>query len=345
MAIAAILVLLIAAVEFISFIRGDSGKVFSNVLGKNDVFRVGEAVCTVPEMTVYLTTTQLEYESVYSAKIWDTVSEGVTLEENVKQTVLEKAAQIKSMYLLAKSREISIEKEEQEQIKAAAKEYMGRLGKEKAEALGITDDLLQKMFEEYLMANKVYQSIICEVNPEISDDEARIITVQHILIKTYTKDAEGNRVDFLTADKQAAFEEISRIREEVTEGEKTFEELAAKYSQDGNLSYSFGMGEMDPAFEAAAFQLATDEVSPVTESESGYHIIKCISTFDREETEENKKRLLEERRNKTFGLEYEAFVENLSRKINQSVWNGMGLLHDGTLPTVDFFEIYRSHFE
>ena len=33
---------------------------------------------------------------------------------------------------------------------------------------------------------QVYEYIIKDINPEISDDEARTITVDYILIKTYT---------------------------------------------------------------------------------------------------------------------------------------------------------------
>ena len=41
------------------------------------------------------------------------------------------------------------------------------------------------------LADKVYRQIISDINPEISDDEARTITVQHILIKTVTENADG----------------------------------------------------------------------------------------------------------------------------------------------------------
>lgn len=325
---------------------GDDGSkvVITTGLGKDEIFRIGDEICTKPEMMVYLTTTQGQYEKVYGEKIWSTSLNGVTLEESVKDTVLEKVAQIKAVYLLGKSRGLKLEPEEKEKAQTAAKTYMDGLDTALAEKLGITQSGVEKIYEEYALADKAYLDIVRHINPEISDDEARIITVQHILIRTYGRDEEGNRVDYLTAQKQEAYETACDIRRDALTGEKSFEELAARYSQDSTLTYSFGTGEMDPAFENAAFQLETNEISGVVESESGYHIIKCISPYNAEQTQENKKKLLEERRNLAFGTEYDAFVNTLARRLNQSAWDQVGLVHDSDALWTDFFEIYKSCF-
>ena len=323
----------------------DSSKVvFTTGLSKDEIFRIGDEVCKEAEMQVFLMTTRYQYERVYGDQIWNTSLDGVTLEDSVKELALEKAAQLKTMYLLAQDRGIQLEEGEKKLAEAAAKEYCGRLSKERQEELGISQDTMTELYTEYAMANKVYREIIRDVNPEISDDEARIVTVQHILIKTYTKDAQGNRVDFLTADKQAAYEEACEVRELAAEGSKSFEELASRYSQDSTLTYTFGRGEMSAAFETAAFSLEKDQISQVVESDSGYHIIKCLNTFDEQETADNKKSLLEKRRSQVFQEEYDTFVEALARKLNQSSWQDMGLSLGSAVPQVDFFEIYERVF-
>lgn len=53
-------------------------------------------------MMVYLTNVQNEYEKVYGDRIWESSHNGVTLEDNIKDTVLERLTRIKTMYLLAK---------------------------------------------------------------------------------------------------------------------------------------------------------------------------------------------------------------------------------------------------
>ena len=293
---------------------------------------------------VYLTTTQNQYEEVYGTEIWNTSLEGVTLEENVKETVLAKIAQIKTMYLLAQEKGVVLEEKEESQIEAAAEEFFGSLTDTEKELLDITQETIETLYKEYAMADKVYQQIIQDVNPEISDDEARTITVQNILIRTSRYDGSGNRIPYSESAKEAAYEKACEVRELAVDGEHDFTELASKYSEDTNITYSFGKGEMEEAYETAAFQLETDEVSQVVESEIGYHIIKCVSTFNREETDANKLKIVEQRKKEVFGQEYDRFVGTLVRNLNQELWNEIALIHDSGVTTCDFFEVYTKYF-
>lgn len=317
--------------------------IFTTGLGKDEVFRVGDEYCRLPELMVYLTTTQNQYESVYGEQIWNTSRDGVTLEENVKETVLARIAQIKTMYLLAKEKGVELTEGENSLVDQAAGEYFGSLNEAEVEKLGVTQEIIRKLYMEYAMADKVYRQIIKDINPEISDDEARTITVQHILFKTYSKGADG-RIPYSESSRQEAYRQASEVRAMAADGEHSFEELAAKYSEDTNITYSFGKGEMDPAVEEAAFQLETNEVSQVVESASGYHIIKCLSTFNREETDANKVKIVEQRRKEVFGQEYDEFVETLVRKLNDELWESIGLIHDSQVTTESFFDVYTKYF-
>lgn len=324
--------------------NGDTRVVFTTGFGKNEVFRIGSEYCTKDELMVYLTTTQNQYENVYGAEIWNTELDGVTLEENVKETVLAKIAQIKTMYLLALEKEVTLDETEEEKVTQAAEEYFTSLNETEIKLMGVSPETIQNLYREYAMADKVYRQIIQDINPEISDDEARTITVQHILIRTVTTDGEGNTIPYSEEDKKAAYQKICEIREMAVSGEHDFAELASQYSEDAALTYSFGKGEMDEAFEKASFELGTDEISGIVESEAGYHIIKCISTFNREETDANKLEIVEERRKEAFGQEYDAFVSTLARKLNQKLWDDITLIHDSNVNTSNFFDVYEKYF-
>ncbi len=324
---------------------GDGSKiVFTKGLGKDEVFRIGDSVCTVPEMMVYLINTRNQYENVYGSQVWKITVDGITLEENVKETVLAKIAQIKTMYLLAKSRGAVLEEGEDRRVKAAAAEYYGSLNDEEKELMGSDADIIEKLYREYALADKIYQSIIRDVNPEISDDEARTITVQQIVLRTKAADAEDGTAAISEAEKAAVYERACDIRDMAVDGEHDFVDLASRYSDDSVTTFSFGIGEKEEAFERAAFALATGEVSQVIETEEGYHIIKCISTFDKNQTDVNKLEILEQRRREVFGEEYDAFVETLARQLNTEVWQEMTLPKDERVTTADFFEVYRKHF-
>jgi foldase protein PrsA len=102
---------------------------------------------------------------------------------------------------------------------------------------------------------------------------------------------------------------------------------------------------MDTAFEEASFNLGTDEISDIVESEHGYHIIKCISTFNRSETDRNKVKIVEQRRKEVFNDEYSKFVESLTKSLNEKLWESVSFIEDENVTTDSFFEVYKETFD
>jgi peptidyl-prolyl cis-trans isomerase SurA len=83
------------------------------------------------------------------------------------------------------------------------------------------------------------------------------------------------------AAKQAAIAKLNELRARIIAGEK-FETLAKEFSQDpgsavegGYLGF-FKRGELVPPYEAAARKLEPGQLSPVVESQFGFHLIQLI---------------------------------------------------------------------
>lgn len=123
-----------------------------------------------------------------------------------------------------------------------------------------------------------------------------------------------------------------------------FDELAEKYNEDKETKYSFGKGTMPESFEEAAFNLDTDEVSSIVETEYGYHIIKCVSTFDKEETDINKEKIVSERKNEAFNIVYDEFVKTLYSNLNEELWNTLNFSANEKITTTNFFDVYNEIF-
>ncbi len=323
----------------------DSGTkvVLTTGFGRDEVFRIGTSGCTLPEVMVYLTNIQNRYESVYGAEIWNTSVDGVTLEQNVKDIALAQIARIKTMNLMAGQYGVALDEEEKAQTENAARAYYDSLNDTERALMGVTEETIRDLYAEFALAEKVYRYTIKDINPEISDDEARTITVQHILFKTYALDGTGRKIEYTEHAKQEAYREACEVLALAREGED-FDELIRRYSEDDRSTYSFGKGEMDEAFETAAFNLGKDEISDVVETEFGYHIIKCLNTFDREETDANKVKIVDQRRAEAFGQEYDAYVETLTRDLNEELWDSVAFIHDGNVRTMDFFDVYAEYF-
>ena len=195
---------------------------------KDEVFRIDKTSCRLPEIMVYLTNTKNQYEQALGSQIWQTSYKGETLEENLKETVLARIARIKAMNLLAAKYEMTLSEEELGNAKTAAKQYYESLNDRERELLKVDEKLLCAMYEEYALSGKVYDYLIADINPEISDDEARTITVQHVLIKTYTKNEAGEYVPYSEEAKKEAYQRAREVLRKAKAGEE-FAGLAATY--------------------------------------------------------------------------------------------------------------------
>lgn len=82
-------------------------------------------------------------------------------------------------------------------------------------------------------------------------------------------------------DKAKTFQELDRIREQIVSGEKTFASMARLHSQDPGSRSKGGeikasTGQMVKEFESTALSLKPGEISPVFETEYGFHIMQLI---------------------------------------------------------------------
>lgn len=318
--------------------------VLTTGFAKNEVFRIENKSCKLPEVMVYLTCMQNQYTEVFGEEIRQVSLEGVTFEENLKETVLARIAQVKTLNLLAEKKQISLNDDEIKAAGEAAEAYYRSLSKKEVETLGVTKDILFQMYSEYALAEKTYAYIIQDINPEISDDEARIVRVMDIYIKTYTRDGTGERIEYTDQARNQAYLRAKEAYELVTEVGQPFEKVMEEYSEKPPTELSFGKGEMSEILEEAAFNMGNGEIRGIIEDEDGYHILKCVSTFDREETDRNKAIIMEERKKQVFDEEYDVFVEGLTRRLNEKLWEEVSCIQDDEVRTSLFFEIFNNYF-
>lgn len=297
---------------------------------KDEVFRIGSSSCYTNEFMVYLTNIQNRYEAVYGSQIWSVSSNGVSMENRIKDTVAARIAQVKTMNLLADQYQVTLTDEEEALVAQAAAEYYQSLNAQEIQEMNVTEDLIGQMYREYVIAHKVYEYIIRDINPEISDDEARSVTVDWIFLRSSEESAE----------KEELAEELIR---KLDEGED-FYTLALSYSDDKTVTHSFGKGAVDSVVENCAFNLAVDETGDVIKGEEGYYIIHCISTLDRKETDVNKEKIITRRKKEAFNEVYGTFAEKQIWQLNEELWGNIFMIHEGQVTTSSFFDIYEKYF-
>lgn len=303
----------------------------------DEVFRIEDTSCSLSEIMVYLVDMQSSYSDRYGDGIWSTDKDDLTLSSGIKEAALSRISQVKTMNLLARDKGIALTDEERALASEAAGAYYETLDTNAIRAMNrITREALIRMYEEYALADKLYRFIIRDINPEISDDEARTITVQQIFVKA---DEETNAVGANAAERIAyeAYREAMNGRE--------FRELIEYYSDAEEHTISFGKGEKEEAFETAAFNLGTDEISRVISTDDGYYILKCVTTFNREETDANKLKIITKRKREVFAQEYDSFAVSLAKDLNETLWGKVLLPEENSIRAGSFFDTYTEHFE
>lgn len=296
--------------------------VFTTGLSGNQLFKIGKSVCTLPEAMIYVMDYQRQYEGVYGVEMWEHDFGGVTFEEYVKDTIVDQLASMKAITLLAGDYDVALSSDEENQVSQAAQEYFDALSTDQIEHMDLELKDVEGLYRDHALSGKVYEEITKDVNTEVSDDEARIITVQQI------------RLD--------SSETAQTVKEQLDSG-RDFAAVASAYSLDSQITYTFGRGEHDSAYEEAAFVLENDQVSDIIETEDGYYILKCVNNFDQEATEANKITMVEKRRDELFESVYDQLVAETPSQFNSRLW---GKVHfadwTGEMPP-DFLGIYEQY--
>ena len=338
-----------ALIFLVSLITGCNSEgrkevVLTTGFNKDEVFKIEDRVCTLPETNVYLETLKNKYVASYGEDILNVTIDGTAFADRIKDNVLADISKIKAMNILAEQKNVALSESEEAKAEEAADEYMSGLSQYETEKLMIDRDIIVKMYSEYALANKIYSEIIKDINPEISDDEARTITVLHIFFKTYTTNGKGEMVRYSEETQKEIYKKAQGVLELAKDPEHDFEELAYIYSDTDTLELSFGKGEMEPEIEQAAFDLGVNEVSDIVTTQYGYHIFKCINTFNREQTDLNKIRIAAAQREEVFTKDYDEFAGRLKVHFNDELWDSVSVTYDENIKTTDFFEIYNKYF-
>ena len=321
--------------------QSETKVVFTTGLSGNELFKIGSATCTTPEIMIYLTTCYNQYAKTYGQEMWHYDLGGVSLEEHVKDVVLSKMAQIKIMNLMAEERKIGLSDQEEQRIATAAESYYESLEKELRDREGISKKVVENVYREYAIANKVYETITESADMEISDDEARTVTVQVIYLKNW-KLKNNERTALNEQETKEVLNNAQDILNRIQAGED-FEALAAQCSDDKQIVKNYARGVADAEFEEILFSMDEGDASDIIETDEGYYIVKCISTMDYEATQENKLVLAEQRKKAAFSEAYTEIATNTHSQFRDKHWEKLTLNEEVHTTDANFFEFYDKY--
>jgi len=139
--------------------------------------------------------------------------------------------------------------------------------REKLIAESMQQHIVEKIRSTPSEIKSYYKKLAKDSLPDIPDK----YEIQQIVLKPTVSDAEKERLR----------DRLREFRDQILNGEKTFNTLAVLYSEDGSSSRGGELGymsktEMVPEFAEAAFNLKPGKISKIVETEFGFHIIQLI---------------------------------------------------------------------
>ena len=283
------------------------------------------AAYTRAQMMVIAITERNRYEQIYTDKIWDAVMEnGDTFEQYLLDQARAFLENMKTMTLLARDRGVAVSSGEADRVRRVARNYYSSLSRSEIEYLGISEADVVTLYEDYHMACKVVEVLTEGLDLEVSDSEAKVITIK--VVET------GDRVKAETV--------WGRMAEE----ESDFSAVARDVTGASPEERKLWRGQMPEVLETAAFGLAAGEISPVVESDGMYYVIQCVNDYEMDATRERKTQIYKERKNWAFQQIYEQFVIDNKVTISDEEWSHITFEGGEAATASNFFELYQEEF-
>lgn len=300
---------------------GDKEVVFS-FTGPFTVFSIGPLSCKKTEAKVYLVNYNNIYGQLGKTDLWEGRFDTQKVEKGIKGAVIDHLSKIYSLNLYAREKDISLDEEEKTLTVQAAKEYYNSLTDMEKRETGAHLRDIRKMYEHYVLAEKVYHKLMNSVDEEVSEDEARIMDAYVLFVR-----------DAKLARKMAV---------QIKNG-ATFERLVSSYSQGEKGIVSFGRGDYPQKVEDEAFALKDTEISKMIKTQEGYYFVQCVNKYNEELSEANKKRIIEGRKEAVIKKIREQQTKKYDSQINTKMWNRMTIVPGKELKTDSFFVTIDSY--
>lgn len=282
--------------------------------GDTVVATVGDYEITADSLLYWLnyniSYTLQQYSSLGIQELpWDGDVGGVTMEQSMLYTALQVAAFYRLLPEIGAQEGLTISQEVLNQLDQSDEKFLQELGSREAlehyhwmvmmtpegfreqQLAGAMNDLLR---EKYFGQNSQGYPTDAETLA-YAQDELGYYRVKHILLKTKDLEQqvtqEDGTVTFAPLDdttvavKKAQADQLLEQLQAAEDPVALFDTLMNQYSEDSGLAqnpdgYTACKGQMVPAFEEAALALKDGEISPVVESDYGYHIILRLPLED-----------------------------------------------------------------
>ncbi len=274
-----------------------------------------------------------------SSSLWSGESEdGKTYGDSLKESVYDDIVQTVLARQKAKDEYgITLTDEEQTSIDEAAQSFMDA-NPNAEEEIGITLDQRKDVLSMYTYLNDVTPYIIQNVDTEVSDDEAAQCKIIYARIKKNSDETTDDSTSEASSTSSSSEDDTKTNEQLYAEAEQVLAKFQEAGDIDGDaaneladsvdedfyaMSYSYGSDDtsFSSSVKEAAATLSDGQVyDKVIDDDSYYYVVKMVSTFDREATDQKKESIVSERKTTAINDTLSSWQEEATAEA-KSCWN------------------------
>ena len=300
------------------------------------VAEVGEDKITAGVANFYARMQQAQFETYYSGfmgdNMWETeLSDGVTYESQVKDTLIEN---LENMYLMEdhmKDYNVELSKEEKEKITSAAKDFVENNALADKEIVSGDEENVERVLTLLTIQNKMEPAMKSGVDENVTDEEAAQKQMEYVTF-SYTKTGTDGTTSAMTDDEKALVKETAQnFVNQLQAAGNTDLDAAAQEAGLEVQTATFDSDSTSPDADVvkAADSMEEGQVSDLIETDSGCYVVKLTSLLDREATDAKKPEIVEQRKTDQYDSLLKKWKKDTTVKLHKKVWEKISFIDQG----------------
>jgi foldase protein prsA len=260
---------------------------------------------TAEQMLLITASRKKHINDFYTKDIWEvtTGDEFGTYKDVFLEEMQVFFIQLKVLNAMAVESGQTLNSKETGDVKDAALKFYEELKSSSVNFGNISYDDVEKMFIDYATALKFRNSIADDKSLEVSENDARVMHLQRIILDDEAK--------------------ANSIYAEVSAEGADFAAIAKANSIDKNIVLNVGHEDLDPVSDEVVSILSDGQISEVISIDSKFYIYKCIEGYDKDATAAKKTKLLNERIDDKLKNSYNQYLMSKQVDIDDKAWNKM----------------------
>lgn len=300
-------------------VRLETGDITQNSV----VMKIGNTGVKYEEVLNYAYLLKNQYEGSFGKALWSyKVDDDTNIGDKAKKEIVSMITQLKIIGENAAKQGIVLDGDEKDQALQDAQKLVNKADKKDKKKYALTVQNVQGMFEDNILANKMFYVATDAADTNVTDDEAKQIKIQYLKLITKGTDKNGRKINMGVSDKAKTFKRIKEMLKEAKKSE-SFLDYAEANTDSSTSEATIGKDTklLDEEAIDAAFSLKKGKMSNIIGGKTGYYIIYCVNDNDEDATYARKEEIINERQTKMFKEKYAEWLSESKVDISNKFWD------------------------